>query len=102
MEAAIELHQLSEVRSPIATLAMLLPFARPLPQSFLQHPAPQCLGVNVEFIFAGQVLGGQRRPETCILFFHLAQDLLAFLLWTPAVGHSASVAVLQARRFACR
>ena len=63
MEAAIELHQLAEVRLPLAALAIGRPLALPAPQSRRQHPAAQRLVVDRQPVLTRQVLRHQRRPE---------------------------------------
>src|SRR6202166_5432958 len=63
MKAPIQLHHLAEMFLALAPLPMRPPLALPAPQSFLQHPPPQRLGVHTQLVFAEQVLGRQRRSQ---------------------------------------
>jgi hypothetical protein len=71
METAVHLHQLPEVRPPLAPSAMLFALPRLLPQSCGEHPPPQRLGVYGEPVFHAQMLRRQRRPEARVFFLHL-------------------------------
>ncbi len=57
VEGAIQLHQFSKMFFALAALPMRA-FAAALaaPQSGLQHPAPQSLGIDRQTIFFGQML----------------------------------------------
>src|SRR5207302_5508005 len=103
METAVHLHQFAEVPLALPPLLMRLPLPLPTPQPFGQHPAPQRLRSDVQSVLAGQMFGGQRRPEAlphlaAVLLPHPPQHLLAK---RPRLGPSARpphVAMLQPGR----
>ena len=66
MKAAIELHQLAEVRLPLPPPAMRAPLARAAPQPRRQHPPPQRFVIDRQPVFTRQMLGRQRRPEPLV------------------------------------
>jgi hypothetical protein len=66
MNAAIELHQLAEVRHAGATTSMRTALARPAPQPGRQHPSPQRFVIDRDPVFTRQMLGGERRPESLV------------------------------------
>src|SRR5665213_3494806 len=97
METAVHLHQLAKVRAPIAPLAMLLALACLAPQTLRQHPPPQRFRVNLQLIFARQVLCRQRRPEAAVLFLYFLQNLLPLFGGPRSVGPSPCIPMLEPR-----
>ena len=66
MKAAIELHQLAEVRLALAPPAMRAALPRAAPQPRRQHPPPQRFVIDRQPVFTRQMLGRQRRTEALV------------------------------------
>ena len=103
MKTAIELHQLAEVRFPLAAAPMRTPLPRATPQARRQHPAPQRVVMHVHAVLAGQVLRRQRRPESlvdraAVFLAHQRQDALALRRVPGRIGPAAGAAMFQASR----
>jgi len=57
METAVQLHQFTEVRFALPSLAMFLALPLPAPQTFCQHPTAQRLVIHHHAVFLGQMFG---------------------------------------------
>ena len=65
--AGVPLHQLAKTAAPRTPFMDLLdPLLPRSPQLGLDHPLPHRLPAHLNFVFLGQVLRGQRRPESPI------------------------------------
>jgi hypothetical protein len=103
METAIELHQLPEVRHPLAASAMRAALARSAPEPRGQHPSPERVVMDIDAVLAGQVLGRQRRPEplvdrSAIFFSHQRQDARTLRGIPRRIRAAPSAAVFQSFR----
>src|SRR5213083_2915729 len=102
MKASVQLHQFAKVLTPDSSLPMLPHFSLAAPQPLCQHPTPHRGGRDLDLVFARQVLGRQRWPETLA---HLARVLLAdqthhlraYLLGLGPVGSPACIAMHHRR-----
>ena len=66
MKAAVQLHQLAEVRLALAPPPMRTALPRATPQPRRQHPPPQRFVIDRQPVFTRQMLGRQRRPKALV------------------------------------
>ena len=66
MKAAVQLHQLAEVRLALPAPPMRTALPRATPQPRRQHPPPQRFVIDRQPVFTRQMLGRQRRPKSLV------------------------------------
>ena len=103
METSIELHELAEVRLPLAPLPIRRPLALAAPQPAREHPAAQRLMVDRQPVFTGQMFRHQRRPEArrhvaAIFLPDERQHSLSRLDRRPAIGDPSRMPVAKRLR----
>jgi hypothetical protein len=99
VKAPVHLQQFAEMPLPQPSGSVPLPLPRPAPQTRLQHPPPQCLGIDGDAVLFLEMLCRQRRPESralgsAIVLSHLLQHFLLQLLRLGPVRAPSRIAVL--------
>ena len=74
--AAVDLHQLAETLSPQSRLMECSALLTRQPQTLCNHPSPQRLASDPQFMLVQQHLGGQRRSEVPIPGLHQLDCIL--------------------------